>query len=251
MAILLVEPFSALVTPDAQGLVAPSVLRPSWRAQALPKSKLCGPIASRNRALTGTRVISATMLATLRTRCGLNRLTLGLSLDSQRAAKGTCSGRPSRSVSCCALAHPFKKVGLLLAISALQFLRSDSKNESQLTLFVGRIGRRRVHVECQCCFIADVCELVFYARRNDHHIASLDLGMLRADVRQQIAFKQKHNLLAFLVRFRRVPGRLAAREPHHSCLAALCSLKNLKPLGCLFDISDFHESFPSVHVLLC
>ena len=58
-----------------------------------------------------------------------------------------------------------------------------------------------------------------------------------ADFSAQLAFEHEQNLIAVFMRFGFVAGRVAGLERHHSHLAALARLQNLKPFLRLCDVT--------------
>ena len=62
--------------------------------------------------------------------------------------------------------------------------------------FVRGIFRRRVNIESHCWLLAAVCELVLYARWDDHRIACLHAGALAANFRRQFACDKQKDLIA-------------------------------------------------------
>jgi hypothetical protein len=85
-----------------------------------------------------------------------------------------------------------------------------------------------------------VGELVFQARRDDHHIARPHSGTLSADLCGEFACDEQKDLIAVLVSFRLLTRRLPWSKLHHRGLASLRRLQDFEPLGRSIDVLSFH-----------
>jgi hypothetical protein len=106
---------------------------------------------------------------------------------------------------------------------------------------VGWIFWWRIHVESYRRSIASVCKFVLCARGDTHKVSDLHHRTFPVDLRGKLALNHQEHLIAILVSFRILAGRLSRAEFHHRNLTTLGSSEDFEPLGLPKDVRMSHR----------